>query len=72
MHPASPGLSFHQLGKARDKNFWSLRVNCDLRLIVHKTQASLLLRPSCKSGYRAGACFLTRAASQPLDNLPDS
>lgn len=43
MNPASPGLSFHKLDKAKDKNFWSVRVTADLRLIVHKTQGSLLL-----------------------------
>src|SRR4051794_31753017 len=43
MNPSSPGLSFHKLAKAKDKNFWSLRVSSDIRLIVHKTQASLLL-----------------------------
>src|SRR5947208_604403 len=43
MNPASPRLSFHKLAKAKDKNFWSLRVNADIRLIVHKTQSSLLL-----------------------------
>jgi hypothetical protein len=40
---ASPGLGFHKLDKAKDKNFWSVRVNADIRLIVHKTQGSLLL-----------------------------
>jgi mRNA-degrading endonuclease RelE of RelBE toxin-antitoxin system len=43
LNPASPGMSFHKLDRARDKNFWSVRVNADLRLIVHKTAASLLL-----------------------------
>src|SRR6266478_2970175 len=43
MNPANPGLSFHKLDKAKDKNFWSLRVSADIRLIVHKTSASLLL-----------------------------
>ncbi len=43
MNPASPGLQFHKLDKARDKNFWSVRVSSDIRLIVHKTQSSLLL-----------------------------
>ncbi len=43
MNAASPGLSFHRLDKAKDKNFWSVRVNADLRLIVHRTQGSLLL-----------------------------
>ncbi|MBX3472862.1 MAG: UvrD-helicase domain-containing protein [Planctomycetes bacterium] len=43
MNPASPGLSFHKLDKAKDKNFWSVRVNADIRLIVHKTGGSMLL-----------------------------
>ena len=43
MNPANPGMSFHKLDKARDKNFWSVRVSSDIRLIVHKTDASLLL-----------------------------
>lgn len=43
MNPASPGLKFHKLDKAKDKNFWSVRVSADVRLIVHKTQGSLLL-----------------------------
>src|SRR5712672_3069718 len=43
LNPANPGLSFHKLDKARDKNFWSVRVSSDIRLIVHKTTASLLL-----------------------------
>jgi mRNA-degrading endonuclease RelE of RelBE toxin-antitoxin system len=43
MNPASPGLSFHRLDKAKDKNFWSVRVSSDIRLIVHRSDASLLL-----------------------------
>ena len=43
MNPANPGMNFHKLDKAKDKNFWSLRVSRDIRLIVHKTQGSLLL-----------------------------
>ena len=43
LNPANPGLSFHKLDKARDKNFWSVRVSSDLRIIVHKTSESLLL-----------------------------
>ena len=37
------GLSFHKLDKVKDKNFWSVRVSSDIRLIVHKTSGSLLL-----------------------------
>ena len=43
LNPASPGMSFHKLDNARDKNFWSVRVSSDLRMIVHKTYDSLLL-----------------------------
>lgn len=41
--PESPGLSFHKLDRARDKRFWSVRVNDDVRLIVHRSEGSLLL-----------------------------
>ena len=34
-------MSFHKLDKAKDKNFWSVRVSSDIRLIVHKNEASL-------------------------------
>lgn len=43
INPANPGHSLHKLDRAKDKNFWSVRVNADIRLIVHKTQNSLLL-----------------------------
>jgi superfamily I DNA/RNA helicase len=43
INPASPGHSFHRLERAKDKNFWSVRVGSDVRLIVHRTPGSLLL-----------------------------
>lgn len=43
MNPANPGMQFHKIDKARDPNFWSVRVNRDIRLIVHKSKTSLLL-----------------------------
>src|SRR5258707_5413558 len=43
LNPASPGLSFHRLDKAKDKNFWSVRVGSDIRIIIHKTTSSFLL-----------------------------
>lgn len=43
MNPASPGLKFHKLERGRDRNFWSVRVSSDIRLIVHRTDDSLLL-----------------------------
>ena len=41
--PSRPGLQFHRLDRARDQNFWSVRVSSDIRIIVHRTQNSLLL-----------------------------
>ncbi|OPY70419.1 MAG: ATP-dependent DNA helicase UvrD2 [Syntrophorhabdaceae bacterium PtaU1.Bin034] len=43
INPVNPGLQFHRLDKAIDKNFWSVRVGKDIRLIVHRTPQSLLL-----------------------------
>ena len=43
VNPANPGLRFHKIDKSKDKNFWSVRVGSDIRLIVHKVQDGLLL-----------------------------
>src|SRR5690348_15412486 len=43
MNPANPALQFHRLDRAKDPNFWSIRVSRDLRIIVHRTGTSLLL-----------------------------
>ncbi|MCA3459181.1 MAG: UvrD-helicase domain-containing protein [Rhodobacter sp.] len=43
LDPTSNGLSFHKLDRARDTNFWSVRVNADIRIIVHRTAAGILL-----------------------------
>src|SRR3954453_17556916 len=43
LNPTNPGMSFHKLDKVKDKNFWSVRVSSDVRLIVHRSQGSLLL-----------------------------
>ena len=43
LNPANPGMSFHKLDNAKDKNFWAVRVSSDLRLIVHKAGDGLLL-----------------------------
>ena len=44
LNPANPGMSFHKLDKAKDKNFWSVRVSSDIRLIVHRA-----MRASCSA-----------------------
>ena len=43
LNPANPGMQFHKLDKAKDPNFLSVRVGRDIRLIVHRMDASLLL-----------------------------
>ena len=43
INPAHPSLQFHKLDRAKDKRFCSIRVNNDVRLIVHRTETSLLL-----------------------------
>ena len=50
--PANPGMQLHRLDRAKDKNFLSVRVSRDLRLIVHRTAASLLL---CYVGHHDAA-----------------
>jgi hypothetical protein len=52
LSPAGSGLSFHRLDKARDKNFWSVRASSDIRLIIHRTDTSLLL---CYAGHHDAA-----------------
>lgn len=41
--PAGEGKKFHRLDGVKDKNFWSARVNDDVRIIIHMTADSLLL-----------------------------
>jgi mRNA-degrading endonuclease RelE of RelBE toxin-antitoxin system len=43
LNPAHPSMSLHKIEQSKDKNFWSVRVSSDIRLIVHKTAASFLL-----------------------------
>lgn len=34
LNPENPGFSFHKLDRAKGKNFWPVRVNADIRVIV--------------------------------------
>lgn len=44
LDPSVPGFRLHRLGPAaRDRGFWSLRVNRDLRIIVHRDGADIVL-----------------------------
>jgi hypothetical protein len=43
LNPAQPGLQMHRLTNSRDANFWSVRVNQDIRIIIHRTETSFML-----------------------------
>ncbi len=43
LSPDAPGLQMHRIDKSRDANFWSARVNRDLRLILHRTTSAILV-----------------------------
>lgn len=43
LNPSNPGLQFHKLDRARDRNFCSVRVNRDIRIILHKSGSVLLM-----------------------------
>ncbi len=49
---AAPGLQFHRIDRSRDSHFWSVRAGRDIRLVVHKTDASFLL---CYAGHHDDA-----------------
>jgi hypothetical protein len=52
LDPSAPSMRFHRLDRAKDPNFWSVRVNTDIRLIVHRTATGLLL---CYVGHHDAA-----------------
>lgn len=43
LNPAQPGAQLHRLERARDKHFWSFRVDRDVRVIVYKSREGLVL-----------------------------
>lgn len=43
MDPSLPGFSMHRVDRARDPNFWTARVNRDIRMVIHKTDGDTLL-----------------------------
>ena len=42
-NPSQPGLGVHRLTNTRDSNFWSARINLDLRLIFHRAGEDVVL-----------------------------
>lgn len=43
MDPTLPGLSMHRVDRGRDPNFWTARVNRDIRMVIHKRDQNTLL-----------------------------
>ena len=43
LNPKNQGLNFHRLDRIKGKDFWSVRVSDDIRIIVHQTGESILL-----------------------------
>lgn len=43
MNPTQPGFSFERLNKPKDPNFWSLRVNDNIRIIAHRGSDTVTL-----------------------------
>ena len=41
--PSNPGLQMHRITASKDPNFWSIRVNRDIRIIIHKSKKSYLV-----------------------------
>ena len=40
---SAPGLQFHRIVGSKDPHFWSVRVNRDIRIVLHKSENSVLL-----------------------------
>lgn len=43
LNPANPGMRLHRVDRTKDPNFWSVRVNRDVRMIIHRTSSSFML-----------------------------
>jgi hypothetical protein len=41
--PSNPGLKLHRIDNSKDPNFRSVRVNRDIRLVIHKMKSSFLI-----------------------------
>ena len=42
VEPAAPGLRLHRVDRSPDKNFWTARVNDDIRIVLHRLQGNIL------------------------------
>ncbi len=46
LNTANPGMQFHKLDKAKDKNFWSIRVSSEGAVALSSDSASSLGTPN--------------------------
>src|SRR5579885_2439525 len=61
LNPAHPSLQFHKLERAKDPNFWSIRVSKDVRIIVHRTGTTTIRT----DGPNGGSWRLTQKLERP-------
>ena len=72
LDPSSPGLGFHKLDRAKDKNFWSVRVGRSASSGRHRTANSRSLRnrtigtTACSATTGAGRSARARRSSNTL------
>ncbi|MGB9498556.1 MAG: 3'-5' exonuclease [Dissulfuribacterales bacterium] len=52
LNPTNPGMQLHKIEGAKEPNFRSVRVNLDIRMILHKTPDNLML---CYVGHHEDA-----------------
>lgn len=43
INPSHPSLKLHRIDRAKDQNFWTIRVNDDLRCVLHKKEDTILV-----------------------------
>ena len=64
-NPVNPGMAFHKIGKSKDKNFWSVRVCCDSRLIVQVRCAANRAPPATTHQLREPAAIALATSLPP-------
>ena len=74
LNPSNPGMQFHRVDGARDKNFWSVRVNRDIRLIDEAQDIAVpeLRFLAARGGYRPNALFFAGDLGQRIFQTPFS
>ncbi len=67
LNPENPGFQFHRVTKAKEKLFWSFRVNRDIRIILYKSAADFIL---CYTDHHDAA--YTWAERRKMDIHPET